>query len=293
MRHPASFCGTVGLKPSYGLCSRFGLIAMTSSTDVPGTLTKSVEDAAMILTEIAGNDPQDSTTATSKIPDYAQIKKVNWKNLKIGIPKELKNVSVAPVVKKSLDRIVNEIKKQGGKIVEISLPSNEYALAAYYIITPSEVSSNLARYDGIRFGDKGRENGFGPEVKRRIMLGTYCLSSGYYDAYYIRAQKVRTKIIADFNKAFERCDLIMTPTTPTTAFKLGAKTSDPLKMYLEDSFGVPASLAGLPAISIPASKKPLPIGVQLIAPIFQDAKLLAAAQALESLTVDRTQRPNI
>ncbi len=301
VRHPAAFCGVVGLKPSYGLCSRFGLISMTSSTDVPGVLAKNVKDAATVLEVIAGHDQRDATSLVSKKVKYSLPAKFDWKNVRVGVP----DFKVTGVVKKEFDRTLDQIKKAGAKIVKISLPSTEYAIAAYYIITPSEVSSNLARFDGLRFGStKGkkkisesyeavREAGFGPEVKRRIMLGTYCLSAGYYDAYYIRAQKVRTKIINEFAKAFSRCDIILTPTTPTPAFKIGAKTKNPLEMYLEDLFLAPASLAGLPAVSVPVSKIPLPIGIQIIAPIQEEARLLSISQALESFGIDRFVQPNV
>ncbi|MCX6792622.1 MAG: Asp-tRNA(Asn)/Glu-tRNA(Gln) amidotransferase subunit GatA [Candidatus Falkowbacteria bacterium] len=307
VRHPAAFCGTVGLKPSYGLCSRFGLIAMTSSTDVPGCITKTVEDSALVLQTMAGLDKNDATTVDKKVPDYSKsLKNFNWKNITIGIPKEIESAPIAANVKKSWLKMKEDIKRAGGKFVNISLPSIEYALAAYYIITPCEISSNLARFDGLRFGltkednkiiatayEKVREAGFGSEVKRRIILGTYCLSAGYYEAYYLRAQKVRTKIINEFNKAFKACDIIMTPTTPSSAFAFGSKTKDPLKMYLEDYFLVPASLAGLPAISVPLAKKPLPTAVQFISPIFNEAKLLAIAAASEEFSLDHDLKPTL
>ncbi len=301
VRHPASFCGVVGLKPSYGLCSRFGLISMTSSTDVPGVLAKDVADAATVLELIAGYDQRDATSMAVKKTAYKPKSTFDLKNIRIGIP----DFKVSGSVKKEFDRTVAAAKKSGAKIVKISLPSTEFAIAAYYIITPSEVSSNLARFDGLRFGARSgtkklsesyetvRELGFGPEAKRRIMLGTYCLSAGYYDAYYIRAQKVRTKIINEFAKAFARCDAIMTPTTPTAAFKIGSKNKKPLEMYMEDLFLAPASLAGLPAISIPAAKNPLPIGIQLIAPIQSEARLLSISQAVESFGIDRFVQPNV
>lgn len=305
VRHPAAFCGVVGLKPSYGLCSRFGLISMTSSTDVVGCFTKNVNDAATVLQFLAGVDEKDATTIAKPVPDYEKlINKLDLKNIKIGIPKEIDNFPVSSVVKKSFAKIKETVKKAGGKIVKVSLPSLDFALAAYYVITPCEISSNLARFDGLRFGlnkagsqklamayENIREAGFGDEVKRRIILGTYCLSAGYYEAYYLRAQKVRTKIINEYNKALKNCDVIMTPTTPTTAFTFGAKTKNPLSMYLEDCFLVPASLAGLAAISIPASKKPLPIGLELIAPNLSEAKLLNVAAAVEKFTLDKNLKP--
>jgi len=297
VRHPAAFCGVVGLKPSYGLCSRFGLIAMTSSTDTPGCLTKDVTDAALVLQYLAGLDDKDATTIAKSVPDYKKYSnKLSLKNIKFGIPKEINNFPVSSIVKKTFADIKNNIKKAGGKVVAITLPSLDFALAAYYVITPCEISSNLARFDGLRFGlnhdakqklatayENVREAGFGDEVKRRIILGTYCLSAGYYEAYYLRAQKVRTKIINEYAKAFKNCDVIMTPTTPTPAFTLGAKTKNPLSMYLEDYFLVPASLAGLPAVSLPLNKQPLPLGLELIAPSFAEAKLLNVAAACEKL----------
>jgi len=307
VRHPAAFCGAVGLKPSYGLSSRFGLIAMTSSTDVPGCITKNVTDAAYVLQVIAGVDKNDATTVTKNIPDYSKaVKNFSWKNITIGLPKEIDSFPVAPNVKKSFLKMKADIKRAGGKFVNINLPSIEFALAAYYIITPCEISSNLARFDGLRFGlsktenkklamayESVREAGFGAEVKRRIILGTYCLSAGYYEAYYLRAQKVRTKIINEFNKAFKLCDCIMTPTTPTSAFTFGAKTKDPLKMYLEDYFLVPASLAGLPAISVPLVKKPLPTAVQFITNAFNENQLLSIAAASEKFSLDHDLKPNL
>ena len=295
VRHPAAFCGVTGLKPTYGLCSRFGLIAMTSSTDVPGILAKNSEDTALVLNVIMGKDDHDATTlATTK----NQMKMENnflWKGKKIGIPKEFRSVKLDSTVRKHFDSMIALIKKEGGKVIEVSLPLAPFAVAAYYVITPSEISSNLARFDGIRFGYSAkksknllesyvatREEGFGAEVKRRIILGTFALSAGYADAYYHQAQKVREGIIENFNQAFKKCDVIITPTTPTPAFKFGAK-KNPLAMYLEDIFSVPASLAGLPAISIPMAKKPLPVGLQIIGPSLSDQTILAAGNSLERI----------
>lgn len=295
VRHPASFCGVTGYKPTYGLCSRFGLIAMTSSTDVPGIIAKSSEDVTQVLQVIQGKDQRDATTLDITQAQIKAISNYNWHGKKIGILKEFKSVEMSPAVRANFDKVVGLIKKSGGKIVNISLPLAQYAVAAYYIITPSEISSNLARFDGLRFGQSApkaknlleqyimsREAGFGPEVKRRIILGTFALSAGYAEAYYHQAQKVREGIKDNFSKAFEKCDLILTPTTPTPAFKLGAK-KNPLAMYLEDIFSVPASLAGLPAISLPMAKKPLPVGVQIIGPFLSDQKILAAAHSLEQI----------
>ena len=303
VRHPASFCGVVGLKPSYGLSSRFGLIAMTSSTDVPGILAKNSTDAATVLEVIAGRDERDATSLeTKKISYLPQEATSSLQGLVIGVPKDS---NASKEVEASFEHMKQEMKKHGAKFISISLPSIKYAVAAYYIITPSEVSSNLARFDGLRFGKRNtgskkfneayeavREAGFGGEVKRRIMLGTYCLSAGYYDAYYLRAQKVRTLIIDEFNAAFKKCDLIMTPTTPTSAFKKGAKKT-PLSMYLEDQFLIPASFGGMPAISIPGSKKPLPTGIQFIAPFLEEKKLLQVASICEGLAIDRNAHPNV
>lgn len=303
VRHPAAFCGVTGLKPSYGLSSRFGLIAMTSSTDVPGVLAKSSEDAALVLETIAGGDERDATSLKAKAAVYAVGKITeDLKGLRVGIPKDIK---ASAAVEKAFEHMKQAMRQRGAKLVTISMPSMKYAIAAYYIITPSEISSNLARFDGLRFGDNKakqkklagayeavRDAGFGPEVKRRIMIGTYCLSAGYYDAYYLRAQKVRTVIINEFKRAFENCDIIMTPTTPSVAFKTGAK-KNPLQMYLEDEFLIPASFAGLPAISIPAAKIPMPIGVQYIAPFLQEKKMLRIAAICERLGIDHTASVNV
>jgi aspartyl-tRNA(Asn)/glutamyl-tRNA(Gln) amidotransferase subunit A len=288
VRHPAAFCGVVGLKPTYGLCSRFGLISMTSSTDVPGVLAKTAKDAKIILSVLAGHDEYDATTlrepleATTILPDL--------RGVKIGIPKEY-FVDLPADMQDKIKETIFRIQDLGATTVDVSLPHTKYGVSVYYIITPSEISSNLARFDGIRYGlsaaqDKNladaymdsRGLGFGAEVKRRIMLGTYALSSGYYDAYYLQAQKVRTKIIEDFTKAFAEVDLILSPTTMGPAFDLGAD-KDPLSMYLEDVFLTPASLAGLPAVSIPCGRLGiLPVGAQLIGPHLSDRKLLTIAE---------------
>ncbi len=302
VRHPAAFCGVVGLKPTYGLCSRFGLIAMTSSTDVPGVLAKSAADAQTVLTAIAGKDDKDGTTLREK---SMTVKNFSWKGKKIGLPKEYFASGLNPATKKAIQHILARLKKAGATTVAVSLPQTAYAISAYYIITPSEISSNLARFDSLRYGKTpkkskdlldyylaAREEGFGPEVKRRIILGTFALSAGYFDAYYRRAQVTRESIIEEFNNAFKKCDIILGPTTPSPAFKLGAK-KNPLSMYFEDVFCAPASLAGLPAISIPGAKKPLPIGVQLIGPRLSENLLVAAADAIEGeLRLDDI-RPNL
>lgn len=293
VRHPAAFCGVTGYKPTYGLCSRFGLIAMTSSTDVPGILAKNASDAQVVLKTIMGIDKHDATTVTLTQAQFNKNINFRFKGKKIGIPKEFATVTLSPEVRKAFDSTIALVKKAGGKIVSISLPLVPYAVAAYYIITPSEISSNLGRFDALRFGTapkgsknlldyyvQAREKGFGPEVKRRIILGTFALSAGYVDAYYRQAQKIRQAMNTDFDQAFKKCDLIITPSTPSSAFKFGAK-KNPLAMYLEDIFSVPASLAGLPAISIPIVSKSLPIGIQIIGSRFEDSKVLAAAEELE------------
>ena len=301
IRQPAAFCGVVGLKPTYGRVSRHGLMAMASSLDQIGPLAKTVDDAAILFRAIAGKDFLDSTTAESpefENPDL-EIPK-DPKKLRIGVPKEYFGAGLDASVKEIAQSAISRLEKSGAQIEEISLPHAKYSLPAYYIVVPSEVSSNLARYDGVRFGYnkegdnlldtylQTRASGLGDEVKRRIMLGTYALSSGYYDAYYLKAQKVRSLIRQDFEKAFEKVDVLIGPITPTPAFKLGEKTSDPLQMYLEDIYTAPLNLAGLPGISIPAGHaaregKSLPVGVQLIGSWFREEKLLQVAKFLETL----------
>lgn len=292
VRHPAALCGVTGFKPSYGLCSRFGLIAMTSSTDVPGLLTKSPADAAVVLKCLAGSDEHDLTTEGAAL---LAARNFDWKGKKVGVLKLDRGIALSPAVRRAYDASVALLKKAGATLVPIKLPASKYAVAAYYVITPSEISSNLARFDGLRYGRSprqaknlldyyisAREEGFGPEVKRRILLGTFALSAGYFDAYYKQAQAVREEIIADFAKAFKACDVLITPATPSAAFKIGGK-KNPLAMYLEDVFSVPASLAGLPAVSVPMAYKPLPLGLQFIAPRLADNLLLSAAQAYREL----------
>ena len=300
IRHPASFCGVVGLKPTYGRSSRFGLIAMTSSTDVPGPLTKTVEDAAIVLSIIAGYDKNDATTIKEKIENYQKTIKHNLNGLKIGLPKEYFIDGIDKSVKQAINQAIEEFKKLGAKFIKVSLPHTKYVLPVYYIITPSEISSNLARFDGIKYGFsilqenkeqnndlmsiylQSRGKGFGSETKRRIMLGTYALTAGYYDAYYIQAQKVRTKIKEEMDKALTTVDCLLTPTAPRIAFKIGAKSRDPLKMYLEDIFVAGASLAGLPAISIPCGfDQGLPIGMQLIGRRFDEAMLFRIGESYQ------------
>lgn len=292
IRQPASFCGLVGLRPTYGAVSRYGLISMASSLDTIGPLAKNVEDCRTVFEAIKGKDALDSTSVESSLKSET----LNIRSLKIGIPKEYFVSGMDPEVERMIKSAIKEYEDLGAKIVEISLPHTEYSIAAYYIITPSEISANVARYDGIKYGysDRGgkdlletylssREKGFGQEVKRRIMLGTYALSSGYYDAYYLQAQKVRTLIKQDFDQVFEKVDVLMAPVAPTAAFKLGEKTDDPLSMYLCDIFTGPVSLAGLPAISVPCGKiKELPVGLQIIGKPFEEDKILRAAEALEN-----------
>ncbi|MBI1952345.1 Asp-tRNA(Asn)/Glu-tRNA(Gln) amidotransferase subunit GatA [Candidatus Saccharibacteria bacterium] len=298
VRLPASFCGVVGLKPTYGLISRSGIVAMASSTDVVGTLTKSVDDAALVLDVMSGRDDMDSTTI-EKDPKGYEIQTSNFKiqNSKIGVIKEYFGEGLESGVRSAVESAIEKFKKTGAEISEISLPSLPLALAVYYIICPAEVSSNLARYDGQRYGhsakeskdlDEGyflsREQGFGLEAKRRIMIGTHVLSSGYYDAYYKKAQTVRTKIIKELEQAFSKYDFLVGPTSPTTAFKIGAKTSDPLQMYLTDIMTVAANVTGIPAISLPVGvAENMPVGLQILASQHADRDLLAVAKAFEEL----------
>jgi aspartyl-tRNA(Asn)/glutamyl-tRNA(Gln) amidotransferase subunit A len=298
IRQPASFCGAVGLKPSYGAVSRNGAIAMISSTDVIGPLTTNVADAALVLDCMAGKDPQDSTTVDRDEKGYFNFKKYNPKNIKVGYIKECNTEGLSAEVKQSIDQAIKVMKNGGIEVDEVSLPSLPLALACYYILCPAEVSSNLARYDGIRYGyshneykdledwyKKSRTYGFGREAKRRIMIGNYVLSSGYYDAYYKKAQKLRTKIIKEFEDAYKKFDFLISPTAPTTAFEIGKNTSDPLEMYLQDVMTVSASLAGIPALSIPSivDKDSLPIGLQIMARHKGDRELLAFANYVEEL----------
>lgn len=297
IRQPASFCGVVGYKPTYGLVSRSGVIAMASSTDVIGPITKSVKEAALILDCIAGQDPLDGTTIDRDSLAYDELKKADITSLKVGVIKEYLEEGLSDEVRSAVERAIDELKKAGAKIEIVSLPSLPLALASYYVICPAEVSSNLSRYDGQRYGfsshdatdlndsyTKSRSTGFGDEAKRRIMIGTYVLSSGYYDAYYTKAQLVRTKIINDFKTAFQDYDVLIGPTAPTTAFKLGEHSSDPLEMYLTDIMTVAVNLAGIPAMSIPINREEgLPIGLQLIANQSNDRELLSIANAIEEI----------
>jgi aspartyl-tRNA(Asn)/glutamyl-tRNA(Gln) amidotransferase subunit A len=295
VRQPASLSGVVGLKPTYGLISRYGLIAFASSLDTVGTFTRSVRDAAVLLSSLAGKDPLDATSLDTQRHDYSKRLEEGIAGLRFGVVREAFGEGVEPGVRDSVRAAVDRLEGLGASVGEASLPHADYALSAYYLIAPSEASSNLARYDGVRYGlrvdgsdsiemmTKTRGAGFGAEVKRRIMLGTYALSAGYYEAYYGQAQKVRTLIIRDYDAAFSEFDVLVSPTSPTTAFPIGAKVDDPLAMYLNDVFTIPANLSGMPAISIPSGLdgKGLPVGLQLTAPVLEESRLLRAAYALE------------
>ena len=307
IRQPGAFCGLAALKPSYGRVSRYGLVAFGSSLDCPGPMTRTVEDAARILQVMAGHDPLDSTSMDVPVPDYIAGLTGDIAGLKIGIPREYFIEGLQPEVEQAVRAAIAQLESLGAQIVEISLPHTEYSLPTYYIIAPAEASANLARYDGIRFGlrvDKGemwptykatRGQGFGAEVKRRIMIGTYVLSAGYYDAYYGKAQAVRTLIKQDFEKAFEQVDVIAAPTTPTTAFRLGANTDDPLQMYLADVFTLPASLAGMPGLSVPCGfdDDGLPVGLQIIGKAFDEATVLRVGHTYEQATEWHKRRPEL
>src|SRR5271155_5175246 len=296
IRQPASFCGVVGLMPTYGRVSRYGLIAFASSLDHIGPLTKTVRDAAMVLRTIAGRDPMDATSAEVPVPDYVAELEKPVRGLKLGVAKEYFGKGLDSDVSESVEAAIQKLAGLGCEIVPVSLPHTKYAIPAYYIVATAEASSNLARFDGVRYGyragdartlsemyRRSRDQGFGAEVKRRIMLGTYALSAGYYDAYYLKAQKVRTLLVRDFEEAFKKVDAIVTPTSPTAAFKLGEKVDDPLAMYLADIFTVTADLAGIPGISIPCGKtrENLPIGLQILGKHFDEATILRVAHAYE------------
>ncbi len=306
IRQPAALCGIVGLKPTYGRVSRYGLVAFASSLDQIGPMTKSVKDAALLLEAISGKDPHDSTSVPEPVPHYAEALNGNIRGLRVGLPREFMVDGLDSEVGAATQEAVKQLQAQGAIIEEISLPHTEYAVATYYIIATAEASANLARFDGIRYGrrvdgadpielySRTRGSGFGAEVKRRIILGTYVLSSGYYDAYYLRAQKVRTLIRQDFLKAFEKVDAIVTPTTPTAAFKVGEKSEDPLQMYLSDIFTISCNLAGICGMSVPCgftSKDKLPIGLQFLGRPFGEATLLNLAYAYEQATGWHKEKP--
>ncbi|MBO22754.1 MAG: Asp-tRNA(Asn)/Glu-tRNA(Gln) amidotransferase GatCAB subunit A [Rhodospirillaceae bacterium] len=296
IRQPGAFCGIVGMKPTYGRCSRWGIIAFASSLDQAGPLARTVEDSALMLQAMAGYDPKDSTSVEQPVPDYAAAMTGDIRGLRVGVPAEYRMDGTPPEIEALWQQGIDWLRDAGAEIVDISLPHTKYALPAYYIVAPAEASSNLARYDGVRYGlrvegedlidtyERTRAEGFGAEVQRRIMIGTYVLSAGYYDAYYLKAQRVRTRIADDFRDAWGICDVILTPTTPSAAFAIGEKMGDPIAMYLNDIFTVPASMAGLPAISVPAglSGDGLPLGLHMIAPAFGEESLFRAAGVLET-----------
>jgi len=295
IRQPASFCGLVGVKPTYGRCSRWGVVAFASSLDHPGPFARTVRDAAILLGSMSGHDPKDSTSADIAVPDFEAACARPIKGLRVGVPEEYRSDGMPGEIETLWRQGVAWLREAGAEIVDVSLPHTKYGLATYYIIAPAEASSNLARYDGVRFGlrkngedlrdlyERTRAEGFGPEVRRRIMIGTYVLSAGYYDAYYLRAQKVRALILRDFTEVFQKVDALLTPTAPSAAFAQGEKMDDPIKMYLNDLFTVPANLAGVPATSVPAGldANGLPLGLQVIARPFDEATMLAVAQVLE------------
>lgn len=292
IRQPASLTGIVGFKPTFGRVSRYGLIAMASSLDQISPMTKSVEDAALVLDWISGADGYDANCKQEKFTFVPQGLRAGVKGLKVGVPKEYFGKGLDPKVKEVIQVAIKKLESLGAQIVEVSLPHSEYALAAYYIIVPSEVSSNMGRYDGIRYG-KGREN-IGEEVKRRIMLGTYALSSGYYDEYYSKAAKVRTKVKQDFEKAFEKVDVIVEPVSPTTAWNIGEKVNDPLKMYLADIYTISANLAGIPGLSVPCGfSDGLPVGLQILGKQFDEETVLRVGYAYEQATDWKKQKPKL
>ncbi len=311
IRQPAALSGVVGLKPTYGRVSRFGLVAFASSLDQVGPLTKTVRDAAVIMNAIAGHDPQDSTAVNEPVPDYTAKLGQDLRGVRLGLPREYMSEGIDPQVKAAIDAAVKQMSSLGAEIIEVSLPTTEYAIAVYYIVATAEASANLARFDGVRYGYRAenpkdmldlygrtREEGFGPEVKRRIILGTYVLSSGYYDAYYLRAQKVRELIREDFARTFEKVDALISPTSPVPAFKLGERVADPLQMYLADIFTIAANLAGICGISVPCGFAEvdghrLPIGLQLLGKALDEARVLQIAHAYEQSTDWHKARPPI
>jgi aspartyl-tRNA(Asn)/glutamyl-tRNA(Gln) amidotransferase subunit A len=307
IRQPAGFCSVVGMKPTYGRVSRYGLVAFASSLDQIGPMTQDVTDCALLLNIIAGADSRDSTSVPQPVPDYTQSLKADLKGVRLGVPKEYFVEGMQPEVSAIMENAIKQLEELGAAVDrEVSLPSTPYALAVYYVLAPSEASANLARYDGVKYGysyegnsmweamEKTRENGFGPEVKRRIMLGTYALSAGYYDAWYVKAQKVRTLIRREFDAAFEKYDALITPTSPTVPFKIGDKTGDPLQMYLSDVCTLPINIAGVPGMSIPAGfAAGLPVGMQIIGKPFGEESMLHIAYAYEQATGWHKQKPKI
>ncbi|MBI5602647.1 MAG: Asp-tRNA(Asn)/Glu-tRNA(Gln) amidotransferase subunit GatA [Deltaproteobacteria bacterium] len=308
IRQPASHCGVVGMKPTYGRVSRYGLVAFASSLDQIGPLTRDVTDCALLLNTLGGYDPKDSTSVPREVPDYTRVLQKDLKGLRLGIPREYFVEGMHPEVEQAVRKAISVFELQGAHCLEISLPHTEYAVAVYYIIATAEASSNLARYDGVKYGyrdpdertlmemyQQTRSKGFGSEVIRRIMLGTYVLSAGYYDAYYRKASQVRALIHQDFQKAFQSCDLILTPVAPTPAFRLGEKSSDPLEMYLTDIFTISVNLAGIPGMSLPCgfSSQGLPIGLQILGNHFDEEKILLAGYAFEQATDHHLRRPSL
>ena len=307
VRQPASLCGVVGLKPTYGMVSRYGLIAFASSLDQIGPVGRSVQDCALVLNAIAGHDPRDATSVAREHHDYTATLGQGVKGLRLGVPEEYFVDGMEPGTRKTIDKALAKLESLGATIKPVSLPTTRYALACYYIIAPSECSANLARYDGVKYGysyqetndmwealEKTREYGFGPEVTRRVMLGTYALSSGYYDAYYLKAQQARTLIRRDFDRVFQEVDALVTPTSPVTAFKIGEKTGDPVQMYLIDVCTLPVNIAGLPGLSVPCGfSDGLPVGMQLIGPHFSEDTLLRTAHAYEAATEWSSARPTL
>jgi aspartyl-tRNA(Asn)/glutamyl-tRNA(Gln) amidotransferase subunit A len=307
IRQPASFCGVVGLKPTYGRVSRYGLVAFASSLDQIGPIARTVSDCALALQVIAGHDPRDATSVPLPVPNYLDALVPDLKGIRLGKPVEYFGEGIDPQVRECVERAIEVMVGLGAECEEVSLPHTEYALPVYYIIAPSECSSNLARYDGVKYGfrteddvdmitmmERTRDQGFGAEVKRRIMLGTYALSAGYYDAYYLKAQKVRTLIKRDFDRAWEKVDVLVTPTSPTVAFEFGARTADPLQMYAADVCTIPVNLAGLPGISVPCGfVDGLPVGLQIIGKAFDEETILRVAYAYEQNTDWHTYRPKI
>jgi aspartyl-tRNA(Asn)/glutamyl-tRNA(Gln) amidotransferase subunit A len=306
IRQPAALCGITGLKPSYGRVSRFGMIAFASSLDQGGPMTQTAEDAALVLNAMAGFDTRDSTSASEAVPDFTGKLGHDLKGLRIGLPKEYFDEGLTADVEKVVQAAIEEYKKLGAEIVEVGLPNSSLAIPCYYVLAPAEASSNLSRYDGVRYGyraaeyrdlvdmyEKTRAEGFGPEVKRRIMVGTYALSAGYYDAYYLKAQQLRRLIAEDFNRAFEQCDVIMGPTSPTTAFSLGDKTEDPVSMYLNDIYTISVNLAGLPGMSVPAGfdSNHRPVGLHIVGQYFDEARLLQIAHQYQRVTDWHKQMP--
>ena len=306
IRQPASLCGIVGLKPTYGLVSRYGLVAFASSLDQIGPMARTVEDAALLLQVIAGHDPLDSTSWPEPVPDYLSDLDKPLQGMRIGLPAEFSGAGIEPEVSNAIAAAVEFYRSQGATVVPVNLPHTKYGIAAYYVIAPAEASSNLSRYDGVHYGHRtakpenlfdlyaaSRAEGFGPEVQRRIMLGTYALSSGYYDAYYLRALRVRHLIKRDFDQAFEKCDFIACPTSPTVAFELGAKSGDPLQMYLCDVFTVTCNIAGIPGMNIPCgfSRSGLPIGLQILGPTFSEQRMLRMARMYEKHHDWHTREP--